>query len=415
MRIPISTMMPIICLMTLAACSDNGSEPDVPNVKGNEKFIPIELTVQEQAANRAQNAFAFTLFDKMCSMPDAPDNVVVSPLSAAMCLSMVSNGVADATLSQMLSTLGAENLPDLNALNRVLNEKLPLMDRKVAVTMGNSVWLDKGFKANEPFIKDVKENYDTEVREILLSSTEAMKAINAWCSENTAGLIPEFLHDPLSQDSKMFIANAIYFNGKWASPFENTHREKFTDSDGTSSDVEMMVESREIMHANGNSCSMVAIPYGNGAYRMLLILSNEREFSDCTEVTNLDKFNMLRDALKITNVNLKFPKFTVQQEFPLNKILYNMGMTDAFDANKANFSRLTSSSPLFISGIKQAIYIKVDEKGSEAAAVTGVDDWGDIGPIPGNPVNFFVNRPFVFIIEEQSTGAVLFMGRINKL
>ena len=92
-----------------------------------------------------------------------------------------------------------------------------------------------------------------------------------------------------------------------------------------------------------------------------------------------------------------------------------MGMTDAFDVNKANFSRLTSSSPLFISGIKQAIYIKVDEKGSEAAAVTGVEDWGDIGPIPAKPVNFFVNRPFVFIIEEQSTGAVLFMGRINKL
>ena len=385
----------------LTACSGDD------DVAGNAKHIPIELSDVEQTVNTAQKEFAFNFFNQVCLNSDEP-NVITSPFSASMALSMLANGADGATLSQFKRVIGCSDIESLNQLNRKFSDRLPLMDNRVTLSIGNSVWLDKNYTATDVYVCTMRQIYNADVKETELSSIEAMNTINSWCSRKTSGLIDRFLDEPLKKSCHLFVANALYFNGKWSKAFRKVKPGKFNNADGTVSTIDKMTDEINVGHSKYGDYEAISIPYGNGSYNMLVIMTSEGLPNDNIDY---DTYKGLRSAMPGMGAIVSMPKFTVNQKFDIMASLTAMGLTDAFDEAKANFTGL-SDNRLSLGGMQQAIYLNVTENGTEAAAVTGNGD----PTSPGiEPKAFFVNRPFVFLIEEQSTGAVLFMGRINKL
>ena len=214
----------------------------------------------------------------------------------------------------------------------------------------------------------------------------------------------------------MALVNALYFKGTWSFEFdEKIRKEDFTSIEGNKSKVEMMTSSQLLSYGEYDGFRMVSLPYGNGAFSMDVILPSEDEdFGKAVSRFNAETLRGLSRSLDRAKVNLKLPKFTFEYEASLNEILQALGMKQAFTVD-ADFSAMAEKS-LMISMVKQKTFIDVNEKGTEAAAVTVIGVvFTSVGPAPDpRTVDFFADRPFFFVIRENSTDAVLFIGQKVK-
>jgi serpin B len=399
-----------ICLMalgSLGAC--NKQDPEGP-VEEDKPFEPIVLTKAEQEINQASNQFGFDVYHKIYS----GDDMLISPLSLSLALSMTANGAAGTTAEGMLSTLGfaGKDKETMNNYYQKMIEGLLDADSKTTFEVANSIWADESIGVKKSFTDVTKKYYASEVYPADFKTQATVNQINKWCSDKTHGKIPTILDKP-DPNLVMALINALYFKGEWAFDFnEKTKKEDFATLAGGKNKVDMMSAEEKLLYSEYDGFSMVQLPYGNGAFCMDVILPKKGEdFGKAVARLDAGTFQGLLDNRSNAIVNLKLPKFTFDYNINLNEALKALGMQQAF-SNLADFSEMAEKS-LKISLVKQKTFIDVNEKGTEAAAVTFVGMMAtSAGPAPEpRRVSFFADRPFLFVIRENSTGAILFIGQ----
>ena len=397
----------LLALGSLNAC--NKQDPEDPGQE-NKPFEPIVLTKAEQEINNASNQFGFDVYHKIYS----GDDILISPLSLSLALSMTANGAAGTTAEGMLSTLGfaGKDKATMNDYYQKMIEGLLDADPKTTFEVANSIWADEKIGVKKSFTDVTKKYYSSEVYPADFSTQATVNQINKWCSDKTHGKIPTIMDKP-NPALVMALVNALYFKGTWAFDFnEKTKKEDFATLAGGKNKVEMMSAEEKLLYSEHDGFSMVQLPYGNGAFCMDVILPKKGEdFGKAVANLDADTFQGLLRNQSNAIVNLKLPKFTFDYNIRLNEVLMALGMQEAF-SNSADFSEMAEKS-LKISLVKQKTFIDVNEKGTEAAAVTfvGMELTSAMPAREPKRVEFFADRPFLFVIRENSTGAILFIGQ----
>ena len=383
-------------------------------------LLPITAAAQAEdvlkrgtGAEASGSSFAFGLFQDIAAY-DESDIVFISPLSASIALSMTAAGAEGATQEEMLRTLGFGGLSvkDLNACNRGIIDLLSSDPEGVELNVANSLWVSDRFTLKSRYIRTAGSEYSARVSNLDFSDPASPSVINRWCAENTAGRIDKMIEniDPATQ---MYLLNALYFKGMWATPFDaaNTRKDIFH-GNRRDSEVDFMHRTASFPYYIGPEGALLELPYGEGSFVMDIFLPAEgvsaEEFASGLDGEAL---STLTGLLQSDRIKVTLPKFKAEYETSLNATLQHLGMRDAFTPS-ADFSGM-SKDPLMISEVKQKTFIEVNEEGSEAAAVTSVAVMRT--SLAPEPLEFRVDRPFVFLIRERTSGTVLFMGLVRNL
>ena len=407
-------LMPVALLSTVSCDNEDGpDDPPVPVV------CPTSSTTR--AISESSNDMAFPLFNKVCAQHKPTENVIVSPLSLTEVLVMLSNGAKGETLNQINALLGAKDIPleEQNAAISALNQYIISADSKTSVAIANSQWIDDELKVKDEYVQTNAKWLNAETRNQDLATVKTMNDINSWCEKNTQGCIKEILDEPLPDDCRLGLVNALYFKGMWSKKFDkgNTTDEDFTNSDGSKSRVKMMRQRETFPAYEGIDMDMVEFAYGNDKFCMDVILPHEgKNLDECLKGFSSKTFSdYIKDSYG-RDVIVSMPRMEIKFNTPLDAPLMEMGMTNAFRGGLADFSGITDYDKLFIDKFIQATYIKVDEEGTEAAAVTAafLNKYTSAGQEP-TPLIFNMNRPFVFIIREKDSNTILFMGKVRTL
>ena len=407
--------------MVLSACrttrvekaAENGNANWSVNEEVDESFLILSDAQHEMVNNN--NSFAFSLYNKTMGM----NSRVVSPLSVTYLMSMLANGADGETQQQILATLGwagegiqQPSLQDINDYSRMLIEKTARLDKAVTVEIANYVAVNKEFKLNSKFQKSVERDYKAGVESLNFTSPSTLKHINDWCNDRTHGMIPSIINE-VDPDAVSYLMNAIYFNGTWKDKFskEETKQEMFRGYTRDIQYVDMMHRHGEYFYADGDGYSAVSIPYGNGAFRMTVILPSEGSFlRDVMASMDGGKFQALQRSMEKCNVDLKIPRFTTEVDLPLNDIISALGAPLIF-SSQADFSQFARGD-FYVSKMFQKAKIEVSEEGTKAAAVTAaIMMMSAMRPEKKRNVVFHADSPFAYIISENSTGSIYFMGQ----
>lgn len=399
-----------VLMMTVVSCEKIEGGEEV----GDNTYTPIELSTKAAGfVQQGNNTFTFNFIDRINSA--TKDDYVISPLSMQFLLGMLLDGAKGQTAAQIAGVLGygAGEVDDVNQFCLTMLQKLPELDRKTKLNIANAIFVDNGWPINDSYKKTVGKYFEAEVSNLNFSNnTASLKAINGWASKQTEGMIPKVL-DEVDPNILAYLLNAVYFKSQWANKFpkDATANETFTDESGAKKNVKMMKLDDTIPYFESERYQMVRLPYGNGAYSMFVLLPKQGfKVADVTAELKTVDWNAFRYMTYDNEVDLWLPKFETKFHIKLNDILSAMGMPLAFGA--ADFSAMSPAANK-LSFVQQDAAIKVDEDGSEAAAVSvaAVEKYTSVG-IPKKAV-FHADHPFIYLITESSTGVVLFAGRYS--
>ena len=382
----------------------------------------IRLSAQEQAYVSGANDFAFKLFRAIANQNEEDDeadaSMILSPLSITYALGLVNNGASPKVSKEITSMLGfgTDGTKAINEFCANLIANAPLLDKEVSLNIANAFFLNSmyGFSLYDAFRQDMSNYYKALVEELDFSDPASCDHINAWGSKQTNGMIPKVLNE-LYPATVAYILNALYFKGTWAYQFNEEYTVEnypFWKEDKTHTYVPMMNAYIEgLPYTENNTCSAISLPYGNGAFSMTLLLPKDGTTVDrmMSSMTS-DAFKQLQAAMTTEEVSVMLPRFETEATMPLEKIMAALGIPSAF--NKFAFPSLCpEEADIFISKIFQKAKIKVNEEGSEAAAVTVIGmETSSIEPEEPTYKTFHADHPFVYLITERSTGAIFFMG-----
>jgi serpin B len=405
----------IVGLSFAASCDKSGHASPAGKLPDP---IRIQLRSVEEQMVKNDQAFAFSFFEKVFAEEslEGDGNFMVSPLSLSMALAMTWNGAGGDTRTAMQQTLHMDEFDDeeVNGYYKKLKEALLATDPSTRLSIANAIFANHQVVVNPGFLNTNKTWYDATVRPVDFSLSATAALINQWASDHTNGLIEKVI-DGTNPLDLMYLLNAIYFKGIWTAEFDakNTSKRPFTYENGTTRQVDMMRQEATFNYAEDQTLQLVQLPYGNQSFSMMVLLPREgRRLRDVLSATLQDGYwGDLKAALRKAEVDLSFPKFRTEYSKYLNDVLSKMGMGIAF-TDAADFSGITDV-PAKISFVKQDTYISTDESGTEAAAVTTVGV--ELTSLPSQPkkVVFKADRPFVYLIQENSTGAILFMGVVR--
>ena len=412
----------------LGACSSSVSieeagEPKYVNMYQEVK--PVRLTAEQTVFANDNNAFTLNFFQSLNGKMKNR-SIVCSPLSITYVLSMVNDGATGTTEQELEQTLGFHKggIQAVNDYCKNLIDNLPHVDEKVQLNIANAIFVNDKYQLKKQFQQDMANYYDAKAEALDFSSPSTLDRINGWCDEKTRGMIPTILErvEPLTVS---YLLNAIYFKAEWASMFEKneTREEVFTTPDGETR-VPLMHQNVYMNYLRNDQYAAVSIPYGNGQWMMTVMLPEDGKTTDDV-ISSLAASgwstdflkNPLREARRYA-VDLKLPRFETAFDTDdaggLIELLKGMGIRRAFDGNSAEIPNMCENGDLYISMMKQKAKIKVNEEGSEAAAVTiaGLNFLSAVADTQEPPkATFHANRPFVYLIHEQSSGVILFVGK----
>ena len=381
--------------------------------------LPRDLTVAETRVRDAANAFSFALWSKV-NTAQRDTNVFLSPLSASFALGMTMNGAANRTSDEMRAALqfGGASLTEINTGYKSLVALLTSLDPGVQMQIANSIWYRSEFPFRQTFFDTAKVYFDATVRGLNFSDGPgSLATINGWVSGATNGKIPKVL-DEIRPEQVMFLINAIYFKGSWASKFDpaESRASTFTSAGNVAQPVQLMHRLDSLSYVESPTYQAADLPYGNGAFTMTVLLPKAG-----TDVETLAAsltpaaWQSLAASFRKSKVDFSLPKLTLRYERKLNDDLKALGMVVPFIGDSADFTQLSpppTGNHLFIDFVKQNSFVDVNEEGTEAAAVTTVGV--GVTSLPVYPV-MRVDRPYVFVIRERFSGTVLFMAKIVRM
>lgn len=406
-----STSLTLAALLALVAgCTTTAPEPVAPKVELR------DLTAAEKLLVTSGNTFGFQMLGELVR-DRAEQNVVIAPASITMALGMTTNGARNETFDAMRRTLGhgALSQEEINKSYRYLQDLLTGLDPKVTMQIANSIWHDRLFAVDAPFIDANRTYFDAEVRSLDFSAADAPTIINRWVSDKTSGRIPGIVPDPLPPAAVMYLINAIYFKAAWATSFDpaRTRDGEFNLADGSITQCRLMNRSGEMMYAEDGTTQIVDLPYGDGAFSMTVVLPGPNVDVNrfAGELTQSKWDQWLGSLHKTDDLVLSLPKFKVEVGYGLVNALRALGMGVAF-TTRADFTGINSSllpGEIYISDVQHKVFVEVNEEGTEAAGVTSVEI-----SRASLPPEMTVDRPFLFAVRERSSGAILFIGKVMR-
>lgn len=375
--------------------------------------------VQEKSVVEAEQAFSVALMQKLAA--SSQSNVVVSPSSLALALAMLEVGARGSTETQIAKALGTTDLSSeqqatgWNALSAELAQAGK--DDGVSVESANSLWLQRDMDIASSFLATLGSNFGAGVWPVDFASNPegARGAINTWVSDATHGKIPQlFDKGSIDQATKLILANAVYFNAKWVTPFshDKTGPQTFHRGQGGDEDVSFMHNNKLYVPAlHSSAVDAVQLPYQGNRFAALVVMPKSETLSDFIAHMTDANLSGIVSGLQSIDVDLSLPKLKMASTEPLNPVLQSMGMQDAFTPGVANFTGITSTPPLNVSAVLQKATLTVDEEGTEAAAATGIDV--GTSAILGEQISIVIDHPFLFLIRDTTTGAILFAAEVT--
>ena len=396
-------VIPALLAGILLGCTNDGVNP--PN-----EVKPV--TIPANIASGTTD-FAFGFFKNMQETQPAAENLFVSPLSLHMALGMLLNGAENETAAEILKTLKMQgvSMADLNKAYQTLVDELPEADSRVKLGLANSVWHRNDFQVETDFKNVLKDSFDAEITGLPFNDA-ARDKINQWASDKTNGKIKKVI-DQIKPEQVMFLLNALYFQGDWKYQFDTkkTLDAPFKLENGSDKQVKMMYSKYNLKAASGSKYNAVQLPYANGQFNITLLIPQGTNTvgSIISGLTAQDWNDLQSTRLIEKEVKVGLPRFTLQYAVKLNNTLKKMGINKVFD-DAAELGKINKTANLFVDFVKQDTYLSIDEKGTEAAAVTSVG----IGLSSAGPEmpEYICNRPFALIISEKTSNTILFMGRI---
>jgi serine protease inhibitor len=376
--------------------------------------VPIEISEKAQEILRANNQFGFDILKKSFE-ESGDDNLMISPLSISQALSMTYNGAQGETKTAFENVLhfGGQTTQEVNQASLDLTNALLDVDSKVDINIANSIWYKQGFNVDQDFINSNQTYYNAEVSALDFGNQASKDIINNWVDEKTNNKIEKIV-DNINPDDVMFLINAIYFKGSWKTEFDSndTENKPFYLSDGTSKNVETMQIKNDFSVSYKENYSAIELPYGQGNYSMMILLPNDdSSLTELVSQLNEQSWNDLIQNMSVPmSKRILLPKFKFEYENQLNNELTDLGLGIAF-SDFADFTGINKEGGLAISRVKHKTFIEVNEEGTEAAAVTSVVV-GVTSAGPGTNV-FAIDHPFLFVIKEKYTNAILFMGTVT--
>lgn len=385
------------------------------------------------------NSFAMKMNNEIIKT----ENYMFSPLSVKMAMAMTANGADGETQKEILSTLGIDNLDEYNKLaQKLINnynsnfdyagynaladkvnsgdyddaafDKLREYEKQLrdgettVMNIANSIWVNDDYykNANVKFKTDFENTIKTNYlgTSEIVNKDNAVETINNWTNNKTNGKIPEIIND---NDFLAALVNAIYFNAKWDKEFSESKTKDgtFTNANGLEVNVPFMNQISYYNHYKDSNIQMIKLPY----------LGNKASMYISLDDGDIENYDYYINKLENTYVDLSLPKFKIEYSKKINESLNNLGIKTVFDASKADFNNMLENVPVtenvYINQVLHKTYISVDEKGTEAAAVTAVMMAGTGAPVFPEPIKFSANRPFTFIICDEASGEILFIGR----
>lgn len=398
----------VLFAILLLGCSGGNGVKEV-------KRLAFDSQQRQLSANC--NDFSFNLLNTVAE-GDQSANIIVSPLSASMLLGMVMNGADGNTLAQMRLTLGFGDEFSTETVNdyyRQLIDALPALDRTNKVMIANSMWVQDGFDLLASFTDVNHDYFYAKTDNVDFHNPKTADKINKWASDNTKGLIKEVVKADEIADMMAVLANALYFKGIWDEQFEktDTRNKDFTTAAGQTGKVPTMHLTKELFYTDTEEGQLLQMDYKEHQYCMDIYLPAKGvDLRESLRGLTSEVWGQWLENMREYEVSVALPKFECRYNSEFNKPLQQMGITDAFSAF-ANFSRM-SSTPLYLSLVKQFCYMKVDEEGTEAAAVTWAGVEKCSAPPPLEHRDFIADHPFAVFIREKQFGTILFTAIVGN-
>ncbi len=385
------------------------SEDNDTNRTGKPTEIP--LSGETRTLVDKGNQFCLDLLSAVSQEND--DNFVISPLSIFTMNAMLANGDGGQARKEILNAMGLDdtrqNLDNLNDYCNSMLRTLPKVDANVSCLFANGIWANPELIPTDIFRTALDEYFNAEFRHVSPSGENGQKDINDWVSANTSGMINDFITTPFENIS-FAILNAVYFNGQWQEKFDKakTKAATFHNNDGTESTHMQMQNSGFMNYLTTDDYDAVSLKYGNGNFEMIMALPNT-DNDNLLSRKSLESLTSNFNSMMRLEVDLKMPRFEINSELDLIRIMPILGIKAPFD-HQHGLNGVCSSA-IVLGKFYQAVKIGVNEEGTEAAS-SSVSAGQDMSP--GRTFITF-DRPFIFMIRETTTGAILFAGRINRL
>jgi len=375
-----------------------------------EEFLGKLTSLDKNVIDTDRN-FGLKLFKEIAKEEDG--NIFVSPLSVSMALGMTYNGAGGSTKEAMHRTLeyGSLDIKEVNESYKKLIELLTGLDSKVKFQIANSIWYRQEWTFEEVFLNLCRTYFNAEVSGLDFNAPNAKNIINGWVNDNTNGKIKEIV-DIINGEDVMFLINAIYFKGTWKYEFDvsKTKDDLFTLPDGSKKPCRMMIQEGDFQYFQNDDFQAVDLPYGDGNFSMTILLPHpEKDINQLITQLNDENWNLWMNSFTKQQGTLELPRFKLKYEKKLNDALNALGMGIAFNG-QADFTEMYKPGGLFISRVKHKTFVEVNEEGTEAAAVTSVVvSYESVEP---SGFSMRIDRPFIFVIRENLSNTMLFVGKI---
>ena len=378
----------------------------------------IQLSMKQRDLVSGSNQFAFRLLQQTRAENDnAGKNLILSPLSITYALGMLNNGAAGETQQQISQVLGFGDtgLDDINAFCRKMLDEAPRLDSLTKVRIANTIYMNQPYVLLPAFVEAAHTYYEAEPETRDFHDGQTLDVINQWASDHTKGMIKEVLNEnTFNPDAVSYLLNATYFKGTWSQKFEaaDTRDEVFTSYNKSLQQVPMMHMEDTLNYREDDLCQALTMTYGRGLYQMTVLLPREgKTLEDVVRGLEARWTDYSHGSNAI--VDVKLPRFEANTDVDLKEIMSALGMPRAFDGDLAEFPYFCNT-PTYIDLMKQVARIKVNEAGSEAAAVTVIGQFtsADPGYEPTLPhYVFHADRPFLYVISEHFSRAIFFVGQ----
>ncbi len=352
--------------------------------------------------------FALSLFKNTKSDKSS----IISPLSVLCALGMLSNGAQGESKSEIESVTGM-SADELSLFLYTYVSSLP-QGEKYKLSVANSIWVNEGFLANEEYLQINKDYYDADIYRAPFDN-EVLEDINSWVSKKTDNMIPKILNQ-ISPDSLMYLINALAFEAEWQMIYEDNQVRDgiFTTESGEEKQMEFMYATEGSYIENEDAIGFKKY-YKNSKYAFVALLPKDNKTVDeLVGALNGEKLQELLNNPKYNTTYTSIPKFNTEYTVELKEALKKMGVSEVFDVENAQLNGIgtVEGGNLFVGNALHKAYISVAEKGTRAGAVTIMDMCGSAGPME-QPVYIYLDRPFMYMIVDTSTGIPFFIGEMN--
>ena len=380
----------------------------------------VELTAAQRAYVSKLNDFAFSLYGHAAANSQLPASNIMSPLSVASLLGMLNNGAQAQTSEEISRLLGSApaDKPSVNGFFQALMGSAPAVDPSVLLRMGNFVSMNRNFSLSysDQFRDILGQSYQAEASQLDFLQPSTLDYINGWSARQTDGQIPQIL-DKLPDNAVLILMNAIAFKATWTEKFDeaDTREETFTSTAGHQL-LPLMRRKATALYASNDVYSTLCLPYGSGdKWSMMVLLPQKgKTVADVVASLSTGSWQSNVQALSKALADIRIPRFSTTSDVDLIGPLREMGAPSMFDAGAADFSLMTKEAArLYVTTMKQRAAIEVNEAGTKMASVTvaSLEVGAAFEELPS--VQFHADRPFVYLIQESSSGAVFFIGTFD--